>query len=70
MERMRSTCCKRLVPVTFPVEEVLPHKQKSLEPLVASLEVWSGIQNEISACRRGVRHRLSIAIVAVRPGRL
>jgi hypothetical protein len=27
-----------LVPVTFPVKEVFPHKQKSLKPLVASLE--------------------------------
>jgi hypothetical protein len=29
-----------LVPVTFPVKDVFPHRQKSLKPLVASLEFW------------------------------
>jgi hypothetical protein len=29
-----------LVPVTFPVKEAFPHKQISLKPLLASLELW------------------------------
>jgi hypothetical protein len=29
-----------LVPVTFPVNDVFPHRQKNLKPLVASLEFW------------------------------
>jgi hypothetical protein len=28
------------LPVIFPVKGGLPHKQKSLKPLVASLEIW------------------------------
>ena len=35
-----------LVPVTFPVKAVFPHKQKRLRPLVDLLEIWWG-SNEI-----------------------
>ena len=41
-----------LVPVTFPVKDAFPHNQKSLKPLVASLEVWWD-SNEIFGMPKG-----------------
>ena len=41
-----------LVPVTFPVNDVFPHEQKSLKPLVASLEARWG-SNEIFGMPKG-----------------
>jgi len=41
-----------LVPVTFPVKDVFPHRQKSLKPLVASLEFWWD-SNEIFGMPKG-----------------
>jgi hypothetical protein len=42
----------KLVPVTFPVKAIFPHKQKSLKPLVASLELWWD-SNEIFGMPKG-----------------
>ena len=51
-----------LVPVTLPVKDVFPHKQKCLKPLVASLEVW-WCSNEIFGMPKGgIRHRRSVAV--------
>jgi hypothetical protein len=41
-----------LVPVTFPVKEAFPHKQISLKPLLASLELWRD-SNEIFGMPKG-----------------
>jgi len=41
-----------LVPVTFPVNAVFPHKQKRLKHLVALLEVW-WCSNEIFGMPKG-----------------
>jgi hypothetical protein len=41
-----------LVPVTFPVKAVFPHRQKSLKPLIALLESWWG-SNEILGMPKG-----------------
>ncbi len=60
-----------LVPVTFPVKEVFPHRQKSLKPLVASLELWWD-SNEIFGMPKGGYGKgcpwLFVAVLPVAPG--
>jgi hypothetical protein len=60
-----------LVPVTFPVNAVFPHKLKRLKPLVASLEVWWG-SNEIFGMPKGGLGIdcpwLFVAVLPVAPG--
>jgi len=41
-----------LVPVTFPVKEAFRHKEMSLKPLLASLELWWD-SNEIFGMPKG-----------------
>ena len=71
--RYKERCPKvnDLVPVTFPVKEVFPHKQKSLKPLVASLEVWWDA-NEIFGMPKGGYDidcpSLFVAVLPVAPG--
>ena len=65
------------VPVTFPVKEVFPHKQKSLKPLVASLELWRD-SNEIFGMPKGgleppcpfEHNALNVACLPISPLRL
>ena len=60
-----------LVPVTFPVNDVFPHEQESLKPLVASLEAWWG-SNEIFGMPKGGLGIdcpwLFVAVLPVAPG--
>ena len=46
--RQRNGNTDNLVPVNFPVKAVFPHTQKSIKPLVASLEFWGSVIIPIS----------------------
>ena len=69
--QQRNGAHDNLVPVTFPVKEVFPYKQKRLKPLVASLEVWRG-SNEIFGMPKGGLGIdcpwLFVAVLPVAPG--
>jgi hypothetical protein len=69
--RKRNGNNDNLVPVTFPVKDVFPHKQKSLKPLVALLELWRGSKKILGMPKGGFGIDcpwLSVAVLPVAPG--
>jgi hypothetical protein len=60
-----------LVPVTIPVKEVFPHKQKRLKPLVALFEFWEGSKKKLGLPKGGYGIDcpwLFVAVLPVAPG--
>ena len=54
-----------LVPVTFPVKDAFPHKQKCLKPLVASLELCWDSNEMFGMPKGGLDMRCSLVFARV-----